>query len=327
MAEGARRIPGIERSAGATGRFCSEVECDKLRGMKRRVFLQAAAAAPLLAQRNDRYGPVLQAGAYVWTQHYGRLNQKAQEHIPEICAGFAKAGYRDVEMMSLFFAPEVEETTYGALQGNGLKCSVAYNGGPMHTAEGARATVAATVELAQRLVRRLALKGISINPNPVGRAKTDEELKIQAEGLNQLGWSLEREGVGLYLHQHAPEMADGAREWRAMLAQTERRYVKVCLDTHWVLRGKQDVMTLLKEAGPRLGSLHLRNSVDGVWSEDFGDGDIDYRAVAGYLRSIGFNGYLSVELAWDQETKITRTLEENLRRSREYTEKVFGVKA
>lgn len=295
--------------------------------MKRRAFLQTAAAAPLLAQRNDHYGPTLQAGAYVWTQHFGRLNQRAQEHIPEMCAGFAKAGYKDVELMNLFFAPEVDQITMGALARHGLKCSVVYNGGPMHTADGARATVAATVELAQRLLRNQPLKGVSINPNPVGRAKTDEELKIQAEGLNQTGWALEREGVGLYLHQHAPEMADGAREWRAMLAQTERRYMKVCLDTHWILRGKQDVMTLTKEAGRRLGSVHLRNSVNGVWSEDFGDGDIDYREVAAYLKSIDFDGYLSVELAWDKETKITRTLEENLERSRIYTEKVFGVKA
>lgn len=295
--------------------------------MKRRAFLQAASAAPLLAQRNDHYGPTIQAGVYVWTQHYGRLNQKAQEHIPDICAAFARAGYRDVELMNLFFAPDVEQVTYGALARNGLKCSVIYNGGPMHTAEGARATIAGTVELAQRVLRNLPLRGVSFNPNPIGRAKTDDELKIQAEGLNQLGWSLERDGISLYLHQHAPEMENSAREWRRMLALTERRYMRFCLDTHWVLRGKQDVMELLKECGRRLGSVHLRNSVKGVWSEDFGDGDIDYRAVAAYLKSIDFDGYLSVELAWDKETKLTRTLEENLRRSREYTESVFGVKA
>jgi sugar phosphate isomerase/epimerase len=295
--------------------------------MNRRLFLQTLASTPLLAQRNDHYSPTLQAGVYVWTQHFSRLGQKAQDHIPEIMAGFASAGYRDVEMMSLFFAPEVEHITYAALARNGVKCSVAYNGGPMHTAEAARSTVAATIELAQRLKRNLPLRGISFNPNPVGRAKTDDELKIQAEGLNQLGWSLERDGIGLYLHQHAPEMADEAREWRRMLQNTERRYMKVCLDTHWVLRGKLDVMTLLKEAGSRLGSVHLRNSVKGVWSEDFSDGDIDYKPVAAFLRSINFDGYLSVELAWDKTTKLTRTLPENLRVSREYTEKLFGVKA
>lgn len=285
-----------------------------------------AAAAPLAAQRNDAYGPVLQAGVYIWTQHYGKLGQRAQDHIPDICAGFAKAGYTDVELMSLFFTPELDQITFAALRNHGLKCSVAYNGGPMHSVDGARATVATTVELAQRLLRNFPLKGISINPNPVsGREKTDDELKIQSEALNQLGWSLEKSGLGLYLHQHAPEMANGAREWRAMLKQTEPRYLKVCLDTHWVLRGGQDVMTLLKESAPRLGSVHLRNSVNGVWSEDFGDGDIDYKAVAAYLRSIHFDGFLSVELAWDKETKVTRTLEENLRLSRLYTQHVFGL--
>jgi sugar phosphate isomerase/epimerase len=59
--------------------------------------------------------------------------------------------------------------------------------------------------------------------------------------------------------------------------------------------------------------------------EDFGDGDIDYRAVARHLRSAGFTGYLSVELAWDRETPVTRPLEESLRISREYAERVFGI--
>jgi hypothetical protein len=47
--------------------------------------------------------------------------------------------------------------------------------------------------------------------------------------------------------------------------------------------------------------------------------------VAQYLSSTGFTGYLSVELAWDKETPITRPLEESLRRSREYAEKIFGI--
>ncbi|MBI4893545.1 MAG: sugar phosphate isomerase/epimerase [Acidobacteria bacterium] len=294
--------------------------------MNRRTFL-ASAATPLLLQAKKQKSPTLQAGPYVWTQHFGRLGQKPQEHIPDICAGFAGAGYKDVELMSMFLTPELEDITVKALKDNKLQCSVVYNGGPLHTPDAARATIDSTVALAQRLQRRFALKAITINPNPIGRAKTDDELKVQAGALNQLGQKLNALGLGQYLHQHAPEMADNAREWRAMLAQTDPKNLGVCLDVHWILRGKQDVMTLTKEAGPRLGSLHLRNSVNGVWSEDFGDGDIDYRQVAAYLKSIKYSGYLSVELAYDKETKITRSLEESLKLSRLYTEKVFGVKA
>ncbi len=293
--------------------------------MNRRAFL-AACTAPLAARATE-YDPQLQAGVYVWTQHYSRLGQRAQDHVPEICAAFARAGYRDVELMSLFFEPGLDRITFRALDQSGLACSTVYHGGPMHTREAARQTIAAAVELAQRILRHRPLDAIVFNPNPVGRAKTEEELRIQAEGLETLGWALWNSGVRMMLHQHAPELADNAREWRFMLANTDRRYMRVCLDAHWVYRAGLDVMALLRECGPRLYGLHVRNSRGGVWMEDLDDGDIDYRAMAAHLRSAGFTGYLSVELAWDKKTHVTRPLEENLRRSRLYAENVFGLAA
>ncbi len=294
--------------------------------MNRRTFLAAAGAAPA-ALGEPEYAPVMQAGVYVWTQHYSRLGQRAQDHVPEVCMAFARAGYTDVELMSLFFEPGLDRITFQALERAGLACSCVYNGGPMHTPDSARQTIAATVELAQRILRHRPLDAIVFNPNPVGRAKTDEELEVQAEALNTMGWALWNSGVRLMLHQHAPELAENGREWRFMLANTERRWLRVCLDTHWVYRAGLDVMTLLKECGSRLYGLHVRNSRGGVWTEDLGDGDIDYRPLAQYLRQTGFTGFLSVELAWDKETAITRSLEENLRRSRLYAQNVFGIGA
>ena len=60
--------------------------------------------------------------------------------------------------------------------------------------------------------------------------------------------------------------------------------------------------------------------------EDFNDGDVDYHKVAEYLKETGYNGYLVVELAYEKGTTITRSLEEDLKASRLYTEKVFGLK-
>jgi len=69
----------------------------------------------------------------------------------------------------------------------------------------------------------------------------------------------------------------------------------------------------------------LRNSKDGVWTEAFGEGDIDHSAMSQLLREIGFSGWLIVELAYEEKTVITRTLEENASISREYVREVFGV--
>jgi inosose dehydratase len=171
------------------------------------------------------------------------------------------------------------------------------------------------------------VRGIVTNPSPKpnqGR-KTDEELALQSRLLNNLGEELRKLGVRLMVHHHTPELVENAREWRHQLAHTDPKLVGCCVDVHWAHRGGQEPMAFLRVVGSRLESVHLRNSKDGVWMEDFSDGDLDYREVAAYLRSLNYRGILVVELAYEQGTRVMRTLEENLRRSRIYTERVFGL--
>jgi inosose dehydratase len=97
------------------------------------------------------------------------------------------------------------------------------------------------------------------------------------------------------------------------------------VDVEWAVRGGQEPLAFLREVGSRLVSLHVRNSQGGVWMEDFSDGDIDYTKVAAYLKQIDYAGYLIVELAYEKNTKITRPLEEDLRLSRLYAEKMFAL--
>jgi sugar phosphate isomerase/epimerase len=59
--------------------------------------------------------------------------------------------------------------------------------------------------------------------------------------------------------------------------------------------------------------------------EEFGPGDIDYSKITDYLKEIGYSGYLVVELAYEKGTTTTRSLEDDLRLSRLYAEKVFGL--
>ena len=86
-------------------------------------------------------------------------------------------------------------------------------------------------------------------------------------------------------------------------------------------------MAIVREAGKRIASFHLRNSVDGVWSESFGEGEVDYTKLAEHLRETKLRPYLEVELAYEAKTPRTRSLMENLRMGREYAERVFDVRA
>ena len=101
----------------------------------------------------------------------------------------------------------------------------------------------------------------------------------------------------------------------------------MCLGIGWVNQGGQDPLALLRAAGKRVACLHLRNSNQKVWLESFGNGDIDYPAIAAYLTSARLQPLLVVELAYAHQTVITRPLEEDLKLSRVYAEHTFRVKA
>ena len=166
------------------------------------------------------------------------------------------------------------------------------------------------------------------NPSPKPKAeKSDDELKLQANLLNRMGQTLGQNGLSLRVHHHTPEMVDNAREWRYILHNTSPQHVQLCMDLDWVHQGDQDPLALLKEAGKRVTEIHVRNSKSKLWLEAVEDGDIDYRKIAGYLNTSGLSPLIVAELAYAPKTEITRSLEEDLRRSRIYTEQIFGITA
>ena len=288
--------------------------------------LAAAAGLPLDAR--EHYNPQLSAEFYIWSQELERQQKSLADGTADALRATHRAGYRRVELIEGFYAGAVREKTIAALKETGLSVPSVYSGGAFHERALADSSIVRLLELAA-VVQPLGTRMLVTNPNPQPErlAKTDRELGVQAEALNRLGAALDNRGMTLLLHHHSPEMADNAREWRHILKNTDPRYSSLCIDTHWAWRGKQDPLELIREAGRRVGSLHLRNSKQGVWSEELGDGDIDYRPIAQYLHKSGFTGLLVVELAYEKDTHTTRSLEENLNVSRRYAEKTFGVKA
>jgi len=273
------------------------------------------------------YKPRLAAGFYVWFQQFQSQNRPLADGIPEAFAATRRAGFRALELMAQCFDADHADITLKALRENRLVVPSVYNSGPMHAAAEAEKTIAETLRVAAA-AKPAGATLLNFNPAPKPRKerKSDEELDAQARYVNALGEKLRLQGFRLHLHHHDPEMAENAREWRHLLQNTDPHLVGFCIDVDWVRRGGQEPLEILKAAGSRLVSLHLRNSRAGVWTEDFGEGDIDYKAVAACLREMGFQGWLIVELAYSKQTQPTRSLEENLRLSRRYAEKVFELR-
>jgi inosose dehydratase len=200
-----------------------------------------------------------------------------------------------------------------------------YSGGILHEKHGAEYTIAQAVE-SGKLCQPYGCEAVVFNANPKGEniRKTEAELLFQAKGLDRLGQLLAEHDLQLRVHNHTPEMLDNAREWRSNLERTDARFVALCLDLDWVYQGDQVPLDLLREASHRITEIHVRSSRNKLWQEAYGPGDIDYQAIAQYMDKAGIRPLIAVELAYRPATEITRGLQEDLTRSRQYAEKIFA---
>jgi len=294
--------------------------------MKRRELLLMGPAA-LLGMAAKRFQPGrLSVEGYIFQQYAQRRHKQLGDVLGEIFPMAREAGFHNIELNQGFLTPELRGPVLRRVKANGLRMPSVYVGGPMHERGLAERTISQALEIAA-LCKSLGCRAVVNNPDPKPHdvPKTAAELAVQVKMLDLLGRKLADRGFQLWTHAHAPQMADHAREWRYNLNHTNPKYVWICLDIDWVYQGGQDPMALLREAGRRVASLHLRNSRHKVWLESFTSGDINYRPIAAYLERTNLKPLLVVELAYMQQTVVTRPLEEDLRLSRLYAQRVFGV--
>jgi sugar phosphate isomerase/epimerase len=286
------------------------------------------ALAPLLGRAGNRAASRLSMESYIWIQYAERHNKPLGDVLDIVFPMAREAGFRNVELNHDFLTPQLRKPVLQLVTANKLALPSVYVGGPMHERNLADHTISQCLETAA-LCKDFGCRAIVNNPDPKPGdvPKSDAELAFQVKMLNRLGRELAQRGFQLWTHAHAPEIADNAREWRYNLHHTDPRYVWICLDLDWVYQGGQDPSELLREAGRRVASLHLRNSRHKLWQQSFGPGDINYHKVAAYLNRENLRPLLVVELAYRKNTVVTRPLEEDLRLSRIYAERVFGIRA
>lgn len=262
---------------------------------------------------------------YVWSQVYHREGRDLDASLGEVLDEVAAASFPAIEgQLTACATPESTERLRALLEARDLALTSLYSGGCYYDAARAEESLEALLPMAERAAG-IGCPAICMNPDVKRERKTDDELRVQADWLNRAGGALRDRGLQLWLHNHDPEMRENGRELRSNLDRTDPALVGFCADTHWIYRGGGDVLNYLDRYGARLGSLHLRNSTGGIWSATLGDGDLDHRAIAAKLAALSFDGPLIVELAIEAGTPQTRPLVENMRLSRDYLRRVFGV--
>ncbi len=287
----------------------------------------AACDAICVAKAADRTSSAQNRGVvgsniYGWGQYAQRENRKLD--IDEVISALRDAGYDYLESFMDVTHPEENGKLADQLKAKGLQPVSIYAGARLHEAGKADAAVKQVLASA-KVARQAGFQVLSCNADPIGREKTDEELKTQAAALTELGEGLNALGMKLGVHHHLPEMANKAREFHYDFQHTSPAVVGFCYDVHWVWKGGVPPMQALKEYGDRVVTWHLRQSRDGIWWEDLDTGDLDYAEVARYASEHNLPRRFTVELALENGTKITRSVVENHRRSREFVRKVFGT--
>ncbi len=304
--------------------------------ISRRQFVQSAAVfgAGAMAPAWLRTAPLKDAARigcqqYTWFNYYQREDKDWFADYDTSFKAFRLAGLAGYEPAFGSLA-EVERLT-PFLASHDVWMSSFYVGSTLHLPDAIESNITQALEIATA-AGALGAKIVVTNPSPIAwgtqENKNDAQLTAQAAALNRLGAALRREGLTLAYHTHDPELRAGAREFHHMLLGTDPENVKLCLDAHWVYRGAGDsqvaLFDIVRLYGDRIVELHLRQSHGGVWSETFGDGDIDYRRLVSVLDDRGIKPLLILEQAVEKGTPRTMSTVTALKRSLAYTADVFA---
>jgi len=272
----------------------------------------------------------LASNVYPWMTFYQREGKNFDQSIDTVLGEIAAAGLDGFE--PIINTPQQLEQLMTLLRKHNLQLRSFYVNSTLHTPDDAAKSIDHILTVA-KAAKPFGTRLIVTNPNPIQwggtAAKDDAMLKTQAAALNELGSKLADLGLILSYHNHDMELKNGAREFHHMMVGTDPKLVTLCLDSHWIYRGCGDsavaLFDVLKLYGPRISELHLRNSVKSVWTEAFGEGDIDYPALAKYLLSIGVKPHLVLEQAVEAASPKTMTAAEAHRQGAQYARKVFAA--
>jgi inosose dehydratase len=144
---------------------------------------------------------------------------------------------------------------------------------------------------------------------------TNEDLKNMAETCNVLGKRMRDElGMKLGVHPHLGSQLEREHETLFMMANTDPDLVGLVIDTGHITMGGYDPLALAKKFGKRVIEFHLkdtkpedrggtknippptRDQMKDPYFFPMGSGGVDFPGLKAYLDSIGWRGFLNVEL-------------------------------
>ena len=266
---------------------------------------------------------------YTCFTYFKRENKDWFADLNVSMQAFAASGLKGYE--PAFSSVEEAKTLQPVLKKHSIWSASLYVNSTLHEAEQAQQSIDDVLQIA-RITKPLGTRIVVTNPSPIQwggpENKSDAQLQIQAQALNQLGSKLRDMDMVLAYHNHDIEMRESAREFHHMMLGTDPKNVSLCLDAHWIYRGAGNsevaLFDIVNLYADRIVELHLRQSHEHIWSEVFAPGDIDYLKLAEELKSRNLTPHLVLEQAVETGTPHTMGTIEALRQSLAYVHEVFG---
>ena len=266
---------------------------------------------------------------YTWFTYFKREGNAWMEDPGKSLKEYARSGITGYEPS--FANPKEVQSLKKNLDKLNLWTKSMYVNSVLHEPELVESSIDEIMRIAEE-AKKIGITILVTNPTPIQwggpENKSDDQLKAQAIALNLLGKKLKSLGLTLAYHNHDAEMREGAREFHHMLTGTDPEYVKLCLDAHWIYRGSGNSQVALFDIVEiyldRIVELHIRQSHDGVWSEVFEEGDIDYSRLASILKKHGMKPHIVLEQAIEEGTPHTMDTVQAMSKSLENVKRIFS---
>ena len=255
-----------------------------------------------------------------------------------------EVGYRNVESFIHYFSAfrDKPRELKQRIDDIGVSFVTISNGAPMetHFEDPARHEKLIHDHLSLgRFIRHFGCRHLKIN---LGTRRpthtTDEDLAHMAHVLGRLGRQLKEEGVKLAIHAHMWNQFENRREIDYVLGHTDPNHVYFVLDTGHITMAGIDPLELAKTLGHRILEFHMKDTkpenrggartrldrpdmINDPCFFPLGNGGVDFTGIRKHLDSIGWNGFLTVEL----DASPWRPPKDSARISFDYLKKKLGL--
>ncbi|MDP6360520.1 MAG: sugar phosphate isomerase/epimerase [Planctomycetota bacterium] len=272
----------------------------------------------------------LACNQYPWITFFQRQGLDYSEDLERVLSECVEAGIQGYEPIAN--SPDDFDSLAPLLDRHGLEMRSLYVNSIVHDPDQSAESIAGIIAIAEKAKEVCGTHIIVTNPSPLkwgdGNAKNDEQLRHQAQSLGNLGAHLADRGITLSYHIHAPEMSHSAREFHHMLLSNSPEHLTLCLDAHWIYRGAGNsnvaLFDIIHLYGDRVSELHVRNSRNEIWTEELGDGDINWADIVKALEDKGVTDpHIVLEQAVEKDSPNTMNGLEAHKLSVQYARQVF----